>query len=120
MKINNVELEDIDIFDADVAEKYEEALGKVEKEAKKIQNAEEPKKLSLSDSIRKQCASVFDCFNTLFGEGTDKKIFGNKTNLMVCLKAFEELVVNVDEQKKELDKMTDKYSPNRLQRRTKK
>jgi len=117
MLINNVELGDMDIYDADVAEKYEGALKKVENEANATSGVEG---LSLSVSIRKQCSAVFECFNTIFGEDTDKKIFGGKTNLMVCLKAFEELVANVDEQKQALEKMTDKYSPNRLQRRAKK
>ena len=114
MKINNVELEDIDILDADVAEKYENALEKV------IIETKETEELSMSATIRKQCTAVFNCFNTIFGEGTDKKVFGNKVNLMICLKSFEELVEHANEQKKELEKLTEKYSPNRVQRRTKK
>ncbi|MFA6867429.1 MAG: DUF6673 family protein [Clostridia bacterium] len=120
MKINNVELEDLDIFDLETAEKYEDALGKVIKESKETEGTELVEGTALSSTIRKQCNSVFKCFNTIFGEDTDKKVFGNKTNIMVCLKAFEELVLQVDEQKKELDKMTSKYSPNRVQRRSKK
>jgi hypothetical protein len=117
MKINNVELEDIDIMDADTAEKYEEAIKKVQKES---QESNELKDLNLSDVIRKQCNMVFDCFNSIFGEGTDKKVFGYKVNLITCLKAFEELIEYANEQKKELEKLTSKYSPNRAQRRDKK
>ena len=117
MKINNVELEDVDIFDVDTAEKYELAVKKVQEEAAASKLIED---ISLSAMIRKQCSAVFDCFNTIFGEGTDKKVFGQKVNLMTCLKAFEELIVNVNEQKKELEKLTSKYSPNRVQRRDKK
>ena len=116
MKINNVELEDVDIFDVDTAEKYEEAVKKVQKESEESKQLED---ISLSAMIRKQCNAVFDCFNTIFGEGTDKKVFGQKVNLMTCLKAFEELIVNVNEQKQELEKLTDKYSPNRAQKRAK-
>lgn len=114
MKINNVELEDIDILDADVAETYENALEKV------ITETNQTEELSISASIRKQCNAVFNCFNTIFGEGTDKKVFGNKVNLMTCLKSFEELVEHANKQKEELEKLTEKYSPNRAQRRTKK
>ena len=114
MLINNVELEDIDVLDADMAEKYEGALKKVVEDAKEVQETGET---SMSVTIRKQCNSVFDCFNSIFGEETDKKVFGNKVNLLVCLKAFEELVEYANEQKKELEKMTNKYSPNRVQRR---
>jgi hypothetical protein len=117
MKINNVELEDVDIFDVDTAEKYEEAVKKVQEEAAASKLIED---ISLSAMIRKQCNAVFNCFNTIFGEGTDKTVFGDKVNLMICLKAFEELIVNVNEQKKELEKLTSKYSPNRAQRRDKK
>ncbi|ADL53211.1 DUF6673 family protein [Clostridium cellulovorans] len=113
MKINNVELIDLDIFDVDVAEKYENALKKIENIAAEVKN------LGMADSIRKQCNAIFNVFNTLFGEGTDKKIFGDKVNLLVCIKAFEELVVQVNEQKKELDNIANKYSPNRAQRRNK-
>jgi len=114
MKINNVELEDIDIFDIEVAEKCEIAIAKVEADAK------ETDELSISQAIRKQCTSVFDCFNTIFGVGTDKKIFGTKVNLMICLKAFEELVLELNSKGKEIQELANKYSPNRAQRRTKK
>lgn len=115
MIINNVELEDLDIYDAEVIEKFENAMEKVTK------GAELTTKLPrVSDAIRELCKLVFECFNTLFGEGTDKKIFGNKVNLLTCLKAFEELVQNTNEQKKEVEKLVNKYSPNRASRRAKK
>lgn len=117
MKINNVELEDIDIFDADTAEKYEIAVKKVQEEAAASKLLES---IRLSEAIRKQCNAVFNCFNTMFGDGTDRKVFGNKVNLMICLKAFEELIIHVNEQKKELEKLTNKYSPNRAQKRAQK
>lgn len=114
MKINGVELADIDVFDADTAEKYEKVLDNVVKESKNFEG------LKTSAVIRKQCGLVFDVFNSLFGEGTDKKVFGDRVNLKTCLKAFEELVEQVNEQKKEVEEMTAKYSPNRAQRRAKK
>ena len=49
-----------------------------------------------------------------------KKVFGNKVNLMVCIKALEEFVLKMNEQKKELDRLMNKYSPNRATRRSKK
>lgn len=114
MKINGVELEDIDIYDVEVAEKYEKALETV----KNI--SEEVDKMGLSDGIRYQCSLIFDFFNTMFGEGTDRKIFGNRVNLITCLKAFEEVIEQINEQKKEIDKLSNKYSPNRAARRNKK
>ncbi|WP_461206927.1 DUF6673 family protein [Clostridium sp. DL1XJH146] len=113
MIVNNVELEDISIFDADVAEKYENALIEVEEKIKKTEG------MKVSESIRFQCTVIFNVFNELFGEGTDKKVFGHKVNLLVCLKAFEELVLSFNSQKQELAKISKKYSPNRAQRRAK-
>lgn len=112
MIINNVELEDLELFDADVTEKYEKALDTF---LKKIESL---KGLKTSVSIRKQCEGIFEFFNTLFGPGTDKKVFGEKCNLIVCIKAFEELMNYCNEQTKEIDEITNKYSLNRVQRRT--
>lgn len=111
MIINKVELPDLDIFEADVAEKYEKALENVKIEAKKTEG------LKTSAVIRKQCNIIFDCFNILFGPGTDRKIFGDKVNLLICMRAFEELVEQVNSQKEEIDKIVNKYSPNRAARR---
>lgn len=113
MIINGVELEDLDIYDLEVAEKYEKALAKVRELSTKDNSK------SLSEGIKFQCNLIFDFFNTVFGEGTDKDIFGNKVNLMTCMKAFEEIVLKVNEQKKELEKLSNKYSPNRAARRSK-
>ena len=114
MKINNVELQDIDILDLEVAEKYEKALEQVEGIAQKIEG------MGLVDSIRTQCHAIFDVFNTMFGEGTDKKIFGDKVNLLTCLKAFEELVTQMSAKNSEVERLATKYSPNRATRRNKK
>lgn len=115
MIINKVEIGDLDIYDADVVERYENTLAEVEKKTKESEKA-----TKVSESIRQQCNIIFDCFNSLFGADTDVKIFGGKTNLLVCLKAFEELITQVNEQRGELEKMLNKYSPNRATRRTKK
>lgn len=113
MIINGVELEDIDIYDLEAAEKYEKALAKV----RDLSTKDDSK--SLSEGIKYQCNLIFDFVNELFGEDTDKKIFGNKVNLMTCMKAFEEIVLKMNEQKKEIEKLSNKYSPNRAARRSK-
>ena len=114
MLINGVELEDIDVFDADIAERYENALEKVVEDNKNVDG------IKVSIIIRQQCNAVFKLFNTMFGEGTDKKVFGDKVNIVTCLKAFEELVEQVNIQKQEVEKMASKYSPNRAARRNNK
>lgn len=111
--INDVNLGQYDIFDADLAEKYEVALDKASKPVK-------TEGLKTSAIIRQQCEVVFNVFNELFGEGAADKVFGTKTNIRVCLAAFGDLVEQINSQKDEVDKMTAKYSPNRAQRRAKK
>lgn len=109
MKILNVEIGELDIFDLEVAEQYEKGLAEIQN---KDYNLE-----TLSEIIKAQCTDVMNLFNELFGEGTDKKIFGNKTNLKLCLQAFEELVENVNNQGEELsNSVVNKYSNARTKR----
>ena len=114
LKINDVELE-LDLMDADMAEKYEKAYREMQKDVANI-----PKNLSLADSIRKQCKLIFNFFDEVFGEGTSKNIFGNKTNLRECIKAVETLIDHVNKDTEEANKIINKYSPNRVERRNSK
>ena len=94
--------------------KYEKVLDDVVSKMKDITATK------TSGVIRIQCQAIFEVFNDLCGEGTDKKIFGDKVNLVTCMKAFAELVEYASEQKGEVEKLISKYTPNRLQRRNKK
>lgn len=116
MKINGIDLEDLDFYDLEVAEKYDKVLADLKK------NDENNKSISVSmtEVVKTQCETIFNVFNTMFGVGTDKKIFGEKVNLKICLKAFAELVDHANEQKADLEKVSSKYSANRAQRRAKK
>lgn len=116
MKINGVELEDIDIYELETMEKAERAIDKVLEDIKALDRPN----LSGSEAIRIQCHAIMDCFNSIFGEDTDKKLFGDKTNILICVKSFEELMKKFEEKKKEIETYTSKYSPNRAQRRAKK
>ena len=114
LKINDVELE-LDLMDADMADKYEKAYRKMQKDVTNI-----PNNLSLAENIRKQCKLIFNFFDEVFGEGTSKKIFGNKTNLRECIKAVETLIDHVNKDTEEASKIINKYSPNRVERRNSK
>ena len=114
MIINGVELEDLDIYDLEVAEKFDKALKDIDI------LKEEIKVMGNVEGIRTLCTAIFEVFNTMFGEGTDKKVFGNRVNLLICLKTLEEFVLKMKEQEKEMDKLMNKYSSNRAQRRAKK
>ncbi|WP_321833418.1 DUF6673 family protein [Clostridium butyricum] len=101
MKINNVEIEDLDLMDADVAEKFEKATNDLQ-EKEKLQDFTGK---GLAEIIRIQCTLIFDFFNDVWGEGTDKKIFGNKTNYRICEKAFKDVVEYAMNQKNEVLKV---------------
>lgn len=105
---------DFDIYDADQAEVYEEALRRVQEKSSKAAPNE-----GLAAGIRRQCGAVFGFFDDLFGEGFHKEIFGDRVNLDTCLEAFKEFTGLVDGQKSTLQ---EKYgmgaaAPNRATRR---
>lgn len=118
MKVLECELENLDTFDPDVLEKIENAKDRVLEECE--QSEKEEKR---SVSIRRQCAAVAEFIETLWGKGTAKKVFSEKTNLLQCLKAFEDIMIGLGEdtnrQTEEVHDMIKKYSPNRAARRSK-
>ena len=99
MKINNVELQDLDFMDAEVMERFEELQDEYNN---KLQDKPDFEKTS--ELIRYHCEIVFDLFNGLFGDGTDKKVFGNKTNLLTCTKAVDELFTYIEASNKNYEK----------------
>ena len=98
MKINNVEIEDLDLMDADIAERFEKAVENLQEREKKV-NIEG---MGLSQIIRNQCTLIFDFFNDIWGTGTDKKVFGDKVNYNVCVKAFKDTLQYAADFKKDL------------------
>lgn len=113
MIINNIELDiEFDIYDLEDAERFENAL-------EKVTNFKQDKTLKLSEQIKTQCNLVFDFFNELLGEGTDKKIFGNKTNIKVCTDVFCDFINIIECNANQMKEIKNKYSPNRAIRRTK-
>lgn len=119
MKIRNVELK-FDFNDADDMEKLENAIEKAQNELNSI--TVDDKKAS--EVIRETCKCIFNCFNEIFGDETDKKIFGEKTNFNICKEAFEDLINARIEQEnqftEEMNNIEKKYSPNRATRRARK
>ncbi len=95
MKINGTELY-FDLYDADTAQRYEQALSILRSIPQPDENTR------LADSIRTQCSAVFSFFDTLFGMGTSLKLFGEETNLTKCLTATEEILLEVNRQQKNM------------------
>lgn len=88
---------DFDIYDADTAESYENALKSI-----KAMTGKKPGE-SNGDCIRRQCACVFNFFDALFGSGFHKQLFGDKTNLLECLTVFKEFNDAVKQQHTAVD-----------------
>lgn len=118
IKLNGIELE-LDIMDLETSEKIDNELAKALEVSNKIK-----KGVGRTSAIKMQCNAVFECIDNIFGEGTHKKVFGNKVNLRECLRVFAELISEINrldnEEGKAFTEMIGKYSPNRAQRRNKK
>ena len=111
-------VKDIDFTDADILERIEIGSKKVYEETEKIKKEREEKKekYQLAEGIRQECKILKDFLDYAFGEGTSKKLFGEKNSLQLCLKAFEGIIIKREKQIKEIDELASKYSPERVQR----
>lgn len=112
MIINGVEL-DIDFTDADIVERIENGSKKL------YESADELKKntaLTPAEGIRQECKIIKDFLDYVLGEGTSKKLFGEKNSLKQCLKAFEDIINAKQTQYDEFQAKVSKYSPDRLKR----
>lgn len=112
-----MELKNIDFNDADDLELFENAVEDAKKELDNL-NADGQR---ASEVIRKGCNVIFECFDKIFGEGTSKKVFGDKTSLRICMKAFGDLKAEKEKQDSEIQDMVSElnteYNPNRATRR---
>lgn len=74
-----------------------------------------PKDVPGSAQIRYICSAVFDLFNTIFGDGTAKKVFGDSCDLEVCIDAAGQLIEARNAADKEISErirsMNAKYLP---------
>lgn len=106
MMINGMELEG-DVLDADFMERLHDAMNKMACSAKKAAAGE----LSAPEQIRAQCRMVFECFNDVFGEGTDQRLFGARCNLGQAMRAFGELAKALQRQQEEAVALLSAYLP---------
>lgn len=116
MKILEKEFE-FDFYDADIMEKIETGMEKVENVVKKESDIKNQK---TSIIIRKICNTIFEFFDNVLGEGASKKIFGDKSSLTLCINAYGDFVNEKKKQDAQLEEISKKYSPNRATRRARK
>lgn len=117
MIINGVTIPDPDIGDLSFLEKYEAANDSITQKMAEIN----VKEMRRSEAVRTQCEAVFAFFDTVFGKGTAKAVFGEQVNLKICIDSYEEAVNGVNALDVKLaNYFRNKYPNNRQQRRHKK
>ena len=116
-EINGLSLE-LDLQDADVNERCEQAFEAMEKHEKEL-----PKDGKNSERIRSYCQLFKDLFDDIFGRGTSEQLFeGQPTNVDVYEGIYFKFLDFVSVQRvgiaKEKSERLSKYKPvNRQQRR---
>jgi len=118
-EINGLKLE-LDLSDADIMERYENAFEIMTADEKAI-----PKDGKASVQIRSACEMFRKLFDNLFGSGTADKIF---SDVPTALSKYEEIYMSfldfvqsqITEGVKKRNEMITKYIPNRQDRRAKK
>lgn len=111
--VNDVELE-LDMMDADVFERYEQCSNELQK---KIEQTDYDS-MSTADGMRFQCRAVERFFDSVFGAGTAKVVFGEKNNhLGQHVDAFAKTTELAKDVNSGLNSIADRYSPQRIQAR---
>jgi hypothetical protein len=108
-RIRDLEFE-LDLEDADDAERYEKAFLQLDEDEKAIK-----KDGTLSEMIKSSCGIYYKLFDSIFGEGAGLNILGEKFNLRVCEETFDSFIQFCGKQVKDTNerrsKMVAKYKP---------
>lgn len=114
---NNLEFE-VDLQDADFAEKYEQAFERMGRDEKAVQKAG-----TNSEIIRGYCQLFFHLFDDLYGAGTAEQMFQGRVNVGMCDMAYGAFIDAAkacnEEAARFRESMSSRYKPqqNRQQRR---
>ena len=111
--INGVEF-DIDFTEAEIIERIDEGNKEVQNKIKELED--NIKNIKPAEGIRQECKILKEFLDYVIGDGTSEKIFGEKNSLKDCLKAFEDIINERNNQYDNLQDIIDKYSPDRLKR----
>ena len=115
MIINGVMISDPNVGDLEFLEVYEAQNDLIVRKMNEMD-----KNIRRSEAVRFQCTLVFEFFDTVFGEGTAKKIFGDRVDLKTCIDAYSEAINGVNALDAKLaGYFHNKYNGNRQQRRRK-
>lgn len=98
---------DIDFTDADFLEKLESAQEQLDRESGEV-----AKVGKTSDIIREQFACFVHFFDTLFGEGTSRLMYGDRTSLELAMRSCEEFARFGTSEDRRIDNIYGKYKVN--------
>lgn len=82
--ILGVDLE-LDLYDVDVYEKYEEEVRRV---SRRVNDPQKAQGQTTAQKLKYQCSVVKDFFDAVFGQGTSEKLFHGKNNIKDCNEAY--------------------------------
>lgn len=109
---------DIDILDADVMERFEDAAGKIQK---KVAEEKTKKHKKNADFIRAFNTLTEEFIDEVLGEGASGMIFNGSQNMMEHMEAYNGIFEAKNAAMSEVSEFTETfqntYSPNRAQRR---
>ncbi len=116
MLIREREIKSLDLLNADVLEKVEDASQKVYEQCEKAQELKRE-----SAGIRQQCEAIAEFIDTIFGDGTAKQLLGDGANLLTCVDTFGEIMNKIEQEKAEqtqkIQSIFSKYSPSRTRKK---
>lgn len=114
MKLRDVEV-DFSFTNTANLRKLQDAYKKVlEKDEKNKKNT-----LDFIQQIDEECNIAREFFNEVFGNGIDKKIFGNENDYEIIMDTLESVMQEYEKQHSRTKEKYAKYSPNRAKRRAK-
>lgn len=117
-KINGLELE-LDLEDADIFEKVMKSFEQMDADANSLDKVG-----NMPDFIRGYCNVHYKFYDRVFGDGTGEKIFGGKKNIRICDEVYDNFLNFMQTAVKKANarrfEISNKYAPNREQRRGKK
>lgn len=106
---------ELDLQDADTADKYEAAFKRMGEDEKSM-----PKDGTASDKIRAYHKIFVNLYDFLFGEGAGTAILGESANTRICNEVYDSFLSFVSKQKSQSlefrNSITSRFSAERAQR----
>lgn len=97
MIVLGTELPDLDVADLETAQKIDDFYAKYKDASDKVANEENRVTI-----IKTVCNAVFNGLDELFGSGTAKQVFGDKTNVRECIEAYRDITLAINQAQERL------------------